>query len=371
MKGTVGKRGDRYYFRLDLPPVDGVRKQRRQSGFRTRAQAEDALTMAKVAVLQGVDAASSTQLLGAFLDEWLTSIAASVRPTTLDGYQRAVANWIKPRIGRIQLRNLTTQRLQAFYGELGSSGRQDGQGGLGSRSVRLSHQTLHTALQRAVDWHIIPTNPAAGNLSLPRQVKKPPPAWTPEEAKRFLAAVEGDRLAPLWKLMLATGLRRGEALGLRWENVDLEAGTLAVVQTVVVAAGKVITSEPKTSSSRRTIGLHPSVLVALEKHRADQDHSEPTDNYVFRSSTGGSLHPGRTLLQFHEACKRAGVPDLGLHGLRHTAATLALRAGVHPKLVMAMLGHSSIAMTLDLYSHVQPGMAKEATDQIGGLLFGD
>lgn len=371
MSGSVFKRGDKYGYVIDLPMVDGKRQQRKRSGFRTKRAADDALTAAKVEVMQGYITQDSGQYLADFLEEWLDSVASSLRPNSITLYRCAVKNWINPRIGKIRLRDLTTPRLQSFYAELSRSGREDGTGGLSARSVRIAHGTLLRALQRAVDWHLIAVNPAAGNLSLPRQAQAEAKTWTPEEARTFLASVAGTPLAPLWTLMLATGLRRGEALGLRWENVVMSGtgGTVTVVQTVVSVAGRLHVSEPKTASSKRTIALHPNVAAALEKHFAAT--GSPDSGYVFRRTGDRPLDPGRTLTAFHEACKQAGVPQLRLHELRHTAATLALKAGVHPKLVMAMLGHSSIAITLDLYSHVQPGMAKEATDQIGGLLFDD
>jgi integrase len=379
VRGRVFRRGVGWSYSVDLPPdpATGNRRQRLKGGFHTKREAEAALTQIVTEVRDGRVVTSGQQRLGDWLEDWLTAVGPSLRPTTRDLYIMAVRIWVVPRIGALRLQQVTPLVLQELYKELGESGRRGGAEGLGPRSVRLAHQVLRQSLAKAVDWDLIRYNPAAAVLELPRLNPKAMRTWTVAEARHFLAATADERFGPLWMVMISTGLRRGEALGLRWKDLDVVSGRLAVVQTLVVGSNRPYLSEPKTASGRRVVRLQPESVAALERHRLRQAKDrlvsgpEWVDNdLVFTTATGGPLHPNNIVRAFNKAIERAGVPHIRIHDLRHTAATLALREGVHPKLVQEMLGHANVAITLDLYSHATEDMHQEAADRIGRVLFG-
>jgi integrase len=379
VRGRVFRRGAGWSYVVDLSPdpATGKRRQRLKGGFHTKREAEAALAQMVIDVGTGRTVASGSEKLSDWLEEWLISVGPSLRPTTLNLYQMTVRVWITPRIGALRLAQVTPSVLQTLYIELGESGRKGSSEGLGSRSVRLAHQVLRQSLEKAVAWGLIRNNPAAASLELPRLETKPMRTWTVSEARRFLAVTSLDRFGPLWLLMLSTGLRRGEALGLRWEDVDFRASRLAVVQTVVVASNRVNLSEPKTAHSRRVVRLQSETVTALRRHQLRQIEdrqlvgSEWNElDLIFTTATGGPLRPLNIVRAFNQAVERADVPRIRIHDLRHTAATFALRQGVHPKLVQEMLGHANVAITLDLYSHVTDDMHQDAAKRIGRALFG-
>ena len=377
MRGRVFRRGETWSFVVDLPPApDGRRRQRQKGGFRTRKEAEAALAALLTDVQKGSVLEPSRQTLAAYLDDWLASAAPSLRPTTVQGYETAIRNWIVPRIGGMRLQAVTPQVLQRLYAELSESGRHNGNGGLSPRSVKLAHTVLHLALGRAALWRLIPGNPAALKLDIPRQVRREMTTWTAAEARRFLDATKDDRLAALWVLMLGTGMRRSEALGLRWEAVDFARNRLAVVSTVVLVGNKPCFSEPKTPESRRVVHLDAPVLAALRAQRKRQAeeqlsaaHGWRDSGLVFTSAVGGMLDPHNVRRTFDLAIAKAGLTPIRLHDLRHTFATLALGAGAHPKQVQEMLGHADVSITLDIYAHVTEDMHRDAAERIGKLLF--
>lgn len=381
MQGRVFQRtkgrGRPWSFVLDLPPgPNGKRRQRLKGGFPTKVEAQKALAAVLADVQRGVVVEPSKVTLAQFLEDWLTSVSRSLKPTTWEGYAHAVRVWIVPRIGRYRLNAITPEILERLYASLETEGRQDGTGGLGPRAVRLAHQVLHRALGQAVTWRRLATNPADAGLHLPRQVRKPFKTWSEAEARRFLEASAEDRLAALWALMLSTGMRRGESLGLRWDDVDLAAGRVSVVQHVVVVQNRAAIQEIKTPASRRSVALYPDVVGALRKHAARQKQDRllvgpawQESGLVFTTAIGTVLHPRNVRRSFDQLVAKAGVPPITLHDLRHTAATLALKAGAHPKLVQEMLGHARVAITLDLYSHVVEEMHHDVADKLGRLLF--
>lgn len=219
-------------------------------------------------------------------------------------------------------------------------------------------------------------NPAdAADPPKGRKERRDLPAWPREQLIAFLGHVANHRLYALWRLMATTGLRRGEALGLRWQDVDMEAGTISVRQALVPVDGKVIISDPKTAKGRRSLALDPVTLAALQAHAARQADEQSQwgeawcdSGYVFCCEDGAPLDPHRTSKEFQRLIAGAALPRIPLHGLRHTYATLALSSGVNPKIVSARLGHSTVALTLDIYSHVLPQQDQEAADRIAALL---
>jgi integrase len=200
--------------------------------------------------------------------------------------------------------------------------------------------------------------------------------WTKDQLRAFLTAVKDDRLSPLWYLIAMTGMRRGEAIGLRWSDVDLEAGRLSVRRALIPINREVVVSEPKTAKGRRVVALDAGTIEVLKGQAARQleEHSEWDEGWVesglvFTAENGAALDPESISRYWRQAVKKTMLPTIRLHDLRHTHATLALQAGVHPKVVSERLGHATVSITLDAYSHAIPAMQEEAAALIAGLVF--
>jgi integrase len=379
--GTVIKRGRSWSVVVELERDQaGKRRRKWHSGYRTRREAE----AARVEILgriQRRDYVEPSQLtLASFLeDQWLPSISATVRAGTFESYQRNVRCHLVPRLGNVPLQALTPPRLNAFYAELLSDGRRDGRGGLSPRTVRYVHAILRRALQAAVRWQLVARNVAdLADPPTPKATRpRPIPTWTAEELSRFLASVAGDRTYPLWVVLASTGMRRGEALGARWEDVDLDFSQWRVRRTLVAVGHELSESTPKTDRGRRSVALDPATVRVLREWRKRQLEERMAwgpawieTGRVFTREDGADLHPERVSELFDRLVKRSGLPRLTVHGLRHTHATLALQVGVHPKVVQERLGHSSVAFTLDKYSHAIPAMQEDAAAKIAALISG-
>jgi len=377
-RGTVVKRGTRWSVVLDLGMADDGRRLRQwHSGYASKREAERARTELLSQLDRGSYVAPDKLTLAAFLlDEWLPAIRSTLRPTTLELYRVNITTYIAPAVvGRMALQKVTPAALNAFYADLLEDGRSDGHGGLGSKSVRNIHGVLHKALADAVRWGRAQRNVA--DLAAPPRWNRPDMVvWTAEQLRTFLRTVADDRIYAAWLLLATTGMRRGEVLGLRWSDLDLDQGSAGVVQSRVVAAyGEVLTSEPKTAKGRRAVALDAATTAALRAHRAAQAQERLAlgpawrdSGLVFTLADGGPIHPQRFTAWFGQAAARAGLPRIRLHDLRHSYATLALGAGIHPKIVSERLGHATVAITLDVYSHVSPSMQREAAGLVASWL---
>jgi integrase len=252
-------------------------------------------------------------------------------------------------------------------------------GGLSPRSVRYVHTIVHRALRDAVRWGRIARNPADA-ADPPRAAATARPTmttWTADEVRAFLEHTAEHRLHAAFVVLATTDMRRGEGLGLRWQDVDLDAGRASIVQTVITVNHAVRIGSPKTAKGRRTVVLDPGTVAALREHRQRQlaerllmgagftDHG-----LVFCRPDGGPLHAERFSRTFDEQSARTGLPRIRLHDMRHTWATLALSAGVHPKVVQERLGHAAVGITLDVYSHVAQGLHSDAASCVAGAIFG-
>lgn len=362
---------------------DGRRKQIRRRGIKTLAEAKSEMARLTVKVEDGTHVDASTMTVGEYLQQWLTdTLPVTVEPSTLFSYRANLERHVIPRIGGVKLQKLSGPTLNRLYGQLlepGANLRTPAKG-LSTRTVRYVHTILHRALGDAVRHGMLARNPA--------DVADPPSqrtavqsdrvkVWTAAELGAFLkrSEAEGDRDFAAWRIAASTGMRRGEVLGLRWCDVDLEAGTLTIVQAVTVTNHEVLVGRPKTSAGERTIALDDRTVAAIRSHRAMRaqermllglGQAAPTD-LVFAEPTGGTLHPEALSKRFDRRVRRYGLPHIGVHGLRHTWATLALRSGVHPRVVQQRLGHSTIAVTLGIYSHVTDGMDLGAAQQVADL----
>jgi integrase len=376
MRGSVFKRGRSWTAQVFLgrDAVTGRKRYRQWGGFPTRRAAEQALTRQLELLRVGDYADAGTTTLGDFLDRWLESVGTRVRPTTAASYRDMLEGHVVPRIGNVRLDQLRPMNLSSLYTDLLASGRRSGTGGLSARTVQYIHRIVSNALSDAVRWNLLAWNPAS-RVDAPRVEMKEMRTWTAVDVRRFLAGVADDRLFALWHLLCTTGMRRGEALGLGWRDIDFAGGNVAVRRQLVEVNYELRYSEPKTARGRRSVALDPYTIGALREHR-DRQRKERTDlgalapaEFVFTKLDGTPLQPQNVSQAFGNIIRRDGLPTIRLHDLRHTAASLMLAAGVHPKIVSERLGHAGIQITLDRYSHVTAGLQAEAANVLARAVF--
>jgi integrase len=361
-------------FRIDLAAAGAQRQQRRGSGYKTKAAALAAIAELQVARAAGTHVEPSKMTVAGFLEQWVAGV--KVRASTRTSYEAAVRVHSAPRIGKIPLQQLTRNHVKALYAELAESGRARGRsgGGLSEKTVHNVHLALRKAFADAVDDGPLRANPADRAHKLPTD-RPEMQVWSAEELRTFLDRVEDDDNRALWRLAASTGMRRGEVLGLRWQDVDLTAARLSVRQQLLRTASGLGFGPPKPKAGRRSIALDQLTVGSLRAQRQRWidnkmrwgEAFEDLD-LVFCRANGSALDPDVVTGQFERATKRAGVKTIRLHDLRHTQATLLLQANVHPKVVQERLGHSSVMVTLDRYSHVSPNMQDEAAAKMGAIL---
>jgi integrase len=335
---------------------------------KTREEARRKLSAALHAIEVGTLTDARGITVGEFLDQWLAEVVApNVRPWTYKGYEVHVRLHLKPAVGHIPLAKLAPLHVQQLLNAKKAAG-------LSAKSIRYIRGTLRTALNQAVRWDLIPRNPAA-LVDGPRVAHFEIRPFTPEEARRFLAAMKDDRLEALYSVALTMGLRQGEALGLRWEEVDLEMGYLRVSKQLQRFDGQTRLVEPKTSRSRRTLAMPGTIVKLLKEHRDRQlqERENAADKWietglVFTTAAGKALDATRVSRDFHVHLDRAGLAQRRFHDLRHSCATLLLVQGVSPRVVMDVLGHSQIALTMNTYTHVIPELRRQAADRMDELL---
>ena len=379
MRGSVVKRGKTWSYVVDVGrDRTGKRRQKWKGGFRTKRDAQRALSEVLGKVDDGSWFDAERKTLAEYLDEWLRLVSPRLRPTTAASYAETMHGWVVPRIGHLGLRAVSPMVLMDLYAQLTDNGRRDGRGGLSSSSVTYCHRILKHALSDAVKWGLLQRNPA-DLVSPPRVVTPEMQVWTSAEVRRFLEYVADDRLYAMWLLLVMTGMRRGEVLGLRWKDVDLSAGRIAIRQTLLEVGYATHFGEPKTKRSRRSVSIDPTTVAALADHRERQlaerlptlqEAIDPAFDLVFTQIDGRPLQPQNVSQAFGNTIRRAKLPQIRLHDLRHTSATLALGAGIHPKVVSERLGHSNITITLDTYSHVVPGLHEAAANELAAVILG-
>jgi integrase len=246
--------------------------------------------------------------------------------------------------------------------------------GLSPRTVQYIHAVLRGCLRQAVDWDLLPRN-VATMAKPPKVCRKEVEPFDIEGVRRLLEALRGDRLEALYSVALAVGLRRGEALGLKWDDVDLDDGSLKVRRALQALKGGIKFVEPKSARSRRVIALPSIAVQALRRHRAWQSQERllagsrwQDQGLIFTSTIGTPIHPRNLVRHFHGVLEAAGLPRKRFHDLRHTCASLLLVQGVQPRVVMEILGHSQISITMDTYSHVMPTLQQDAASRMNALL---
>ena len=373
MAGQLIQRGDQTWLVrvfMGRDPDTGKRKYHNKTIRGTKKDAQRYLNKVQREQDLGTFTEPSRQTVATYLRQWLQSAAkGKLRPQTYQSYESLIRRHVLPRIGDRRLSQLGPVEVQALYTEMQEQG-------LSARTVRYVHAILRSALTQAVKWRLITHNPLV-SVELPRQMRREMHALAPQDASRLLDAAQSDRWHALWVLLVTTGLRPSEALALRW--TDLDGERIRVQRTLVRHPGLAWSlQEPKTSRSRRTVALPKSAVRALQQHKAKQNEeklragSDYEDHGLIFASRHGTPLDGRLLVRrcFKPLLQAAELPDIRLYDLRHTCATLLLAAGDNPKIVSERLGHSTITLTMDTYSHVLPDMQQASAEKLEGMLFG-
>ncbi len=355
-EGSIFQRDDgRWCASVDLGYRNGGRRRKWIYG-KTRKEVAEKLKVALRDQQRGVLNAGEDQAVGDFLDIWLEqNVKVTNKASTHQSYSDLVRRHIKPAIGKVKLSKLTPQQVQALLQEVSAKG-------LSARTVQYVRAVLHHALEQALKFDLVARNVASA-VEAPRVIRHNIEPLTEEQAHKLLDAVAGHRLAALYAIALGLGLRRGEVLALRWADVDLDVGTLRVV-------------EGKTESSARTLPLPETLVAALKAHatrlakeRADLGESWQEHELVFPSEVGTPIDPRNLLRHFKGVLRQVGLPEhIRFHDLRHSCATFLIAQGVHPRVVMEILGHSQIAVTMNTYGHVLPETQKDAVGKVDALL---
>jgi integrase len=378
---------------------DGTRRTISKGGFARRKDADAALADALARFGKGdrrVLNRPSNQPLADYLMGWLESRRPALKPSTLAGYEAVVRSWVVPHVGAVRLADVTPTVLTKLYTHLRAQGGRPRPAErkrarimgerpvgtpLGTRSVQSVHTVFHMALTDAVEAGLLQVNPTTQipkrQRPTHRNRRQADKHWDADEAARFLAVTTGDRLHPLWALLLDTGCRRGEVCALRWTGgVDLDAGLVTVRANRVHAGRRIVEGTTKTDRVR-SVDLDLRTVAVLRRWQTDQRKERLAagsgwvdSGYVFTNEIGEPIRPDSLTYAFGKACRAASVPDIGVHGLRHTAATLLLAAGVQPHVVQERLGHADISITLGLYSHALPQQRADAARLLGDAIYG-
>jgi integrase len=365
-EGTIVKRADGRWAAAII--FDGY--QRKWVYGKTRRDVSDRLRKIRSDVAEGRPVMNERLTMAEYLNRWLYEVAKQrTRPMTWRGYEHLVRLHILPTLGRVRLAKLTPQHVHSLVSQKVREGR------LSPRTIQYMHSVLRAALNQAVRWRMVHYN-AAAMVSTPRVTRREVLALTPANARLLLDAARGDRLEALYSVALALGLRQGEALGLKWADIDFDTGALRVrraSQRVPHQGTQLV--DTKTERSRRTLVMPPIVINALYAHRGRQAVERLAAgerwvdlDLVFPSERGTLADGPNVTHRFHKLLKRAGLPAMRFHDLRHACASLLLVQGVHPRVVMETLGHSQISLTMNTYSHVLPALQREAADQMEALL---
>jgi integrase len=364
-EGTVYQRKDGRWV-ATITVENGTRK---YLYYATQKEAVKAIREANNLKDQGVILASKDQTVGFFLETWLQDTAQPrIRARTYIRYQQLVSQHIVPIIGKVKLQQLMPQHLQKLYnGKLKE--------GYAPQTVKHIHRLLHRAFHDALRWNLVARN-VCDAVDAPRVPKGEMQVLSIEQAQQFLRTAQGDPLEALYVIALTTGMRQGELLGLKWEDLSIDLKKIQVKRTIArIGKQGFVINEPKTVKSRRSISLTDLAIDVLKRHRIRQHEIRlqagaawEEQGWVFCNQVGKPVEAGNIMRRsFKPLLKKAGVPDIRFHDLRHSAATLLLSMEVHPKIVQELLGHSNISMTLDTYSHVLPSLQAQAVTRLNGL----
>lgn len=370
-EGNIRKRKDGRWegrYTAGLDPVSGKQVFKNVLG-KTQSEVKEKLKIA-LAENQKVDFTKTGKYtVTQWMNEWYENVAKiKVRASSHQTYRGYIDNHIAPNIGKLPLEKLTTMDLQKFYRKLMTKGRveriesKDQPKGLSAKTVRNINQVISSAMDFAVAQRIISVNPCQA-VALPKVEHKEMQTIPAEQLQAFLAEAKASGVYEMYYIELATGLRRGELLGLKWSDIDRKNGIIKIKRQIARVESKVIEAPLKTKNSYRTVTISPQAVEVLKQQRA-----KTKDEFVFPSPNGGPISPDSVNNMLKRVLERAGIPKVRFHDLRHTFATVALQNGVDIKTVSGMLGHFSAGFTLDTYAHVTTAAQKEAAQTIGNVL---
>jgi integrase len=361
-EGSIYRRNDgRWAAAINLGYQGGKLKRKTFYG-KTRAEVADKLTAALSDQRKGIPLVTERQTVGQFLDRWLKDcVKPKVRPNTYSSYEQNVRLHLKPELGRIQLNKLSPQHVQAFMNAQTESGRSP-------RLAQYLRSVLRIALTQALKWNLVARN-VATLVDPPRYHKPEVVPFNAEQVRTFLEVSKGDRLEALFLVMLSMGLRKGEALGLRWQDTDLDAGIMRIQNSLQRIEKRLQLVELKTKRSRRTLPIPETIISTLRTHRIRQLEEKllagerwKETGLIFTTRLGTPLNPRNVLRSFHRLLERAEIPRQGVHNLRHSCASLLLEQNVHARTLLDILGHSRISVTMDTYAHVPPQTMRDAAE---------
>jgi integrase len=361
-------------FDTGTDPITGKRRVRYATVRGTKRDAQAELRRLLGEVDQGQYTNPGKLTVGAWLGQWLEEARHNVAPKTFERYSEIVIKHLIPALGALPLAKLAAIHIQSYYAGALAHGRRDGRGGLAPQTVRHHDRVLNVALKRARKLRLIAGNPI-DDVIAPKVERAEMQVLEPDETARLLATASTTRLYVPIVLALATGMRRGEVLALRWSDVDLPGQSLRVCQSLEQTDAGLRFKAPKTKRSRRPIALSPAVVEVLQEHRIRQLEEQlllglgkDERGLVFTRIDGEPVNPDNFSKEVARLVKRAGIRPITFHGLRHAHITALLEAGVHPKVASERAGHSSITVTMDRYSHVLEGMQRDAAQRIDGAL---
>jgi integrase len=379
--GSVKKdESGQWTFSVDVPGEGGRRRQLHRRGFATKRAASDALTEVLASVAHGTFVRPARTTVATYIDEWLSTLPSTGRrPSTVQGYNRLLRTHLLPDLGHVELQSLTALALDRLYARLLTTGRRHAEGGLSTRTVRYLHTVTGKALADAERKGLVQRNvarlaspPSSSSARAPEMS-----AWTPGEMSAFLEAAAGHHHGALFRVAGMTGLRRGELCGLRWADLDLEAGTVAVRRTITATPTGLVVGDVKTSRSRRVVDVDTATTAVLRRHLATQLEQRllvgggyTDQGYIFAMVDGSPWNPDTISQAFTRIVGASTLPRIRFHDLRHSHASHLLAAGVNVKVVSERLGHASVAFTLDTYAHVMPGQQAGAAAAVAALVDG-
>jgi len=339
--------------------------------FHSQAEAQRWLSFALLQIHQK-KSISTTQLpLSVYLETWLEQMALGLRLKTLIQYRQVITHHILPELGDLLIQELRPAQIQSFY-------QLKAQAGMNPRLLQLVNCLLHHALEDATRSSLIPVNPVQSTLK-PKRSYVERKVLQPSQVQQLLKACQGTRWEALFSLAVTTGMREGELLGLKWTDIHWDQGVVQIQRQLYRVPGQgLVFNPPKTPTSRRNVALGPRMLEQLQEHaKRQQEEKERAgekwqeNGLVFPTSLGTPTDPHRLYTYYKVLLQKLGLPDLRFHDLRHTAATLMLSGGIHPKVAQERLGHARISYTLGTYSHVLPTIQEEAAQRMDQLIFTD
>jgi integrase len=359
-------------------PLTGRRSQITRRGFRTAAEAGKVRRELLAQVDRGqIKPAPAATTVNELLDLYLDGLDADGRLSakTRFDYRHSADDYVRPHLGTTRVRDVTPEVILTWQRKLTREGGSKANKPLSPNTVRLARAPLAGAFKLAVTAGMVAVNPLLG-APRPRAARSIPRHWTPEQARRFLALMEGDRTWPVWAFLLGAGLRIGELVWLRWASVDLDAGLVRVVDFASTLGHDLVPSTGKSRDAVRTIDIDAGLVKVLKTQRKQQKAERLAapawvdSDHVFTKPGGGAYHPQRLSRLLGDYSEELGLPRLTAHGLRHTSATLMLASGVPAKVAAERLGHADATLFTNLYSHVTPTMQRDAAERIGSALFG-